>query len=227
VRTADRSTLVFIFRLCLACGSLVAAVSLGLESAKSRNRRLETRENLLSAAGLLQSLPRDYDAEAVHRLFENRVHAVVPPGGDTPPVYRVQKDGETDAWVLPLHGRGLWSDIFGFLALEKDLDTVRGAAFYGHRETPGLGAQISSRRFQEQFRGKKIRDADGVLRGIEVERGAGGNASSNDPQKVDGISGATWTGRAVTRIIADTLARYEPFFDRRKAGPRNPAGDAP
>jgi len=117
------------------------------------------------------------------------------------PVYRVRGDGgDADQVILPIYGAGLWSTMYGFLAVGNDGNTIRGLRFYEHAETPGLGDQVDKPEWRSQWVGKQIYGADGFSR-IAVIRGRVDPASDSAPYQVDGISGATLTGRGVTNLI--------------------------
>ncbi len=132
------------------------------------------------------------------------------------PIFIAQMDGHK-YYVIPLYGKGLWDDIWGYIALEEDANTVKGVKF-GHKgETPGLGAEITKKWFEKQFVGEKIFDKDGTFRGITVLKG------NKDPEnkdkedhEVDAISGATLTSNGVTRMIKERLQHYVPFFKKIK-----------
>ena len=106
-------------------------------------------------------------------------------------------NGNLDKVVLPIHGYGLWSTLYGFIALEADLNTVIGLGFYAHAETPGLGGEVDSDGFKDQWPGKKIFDDAGVLK-IHVAKGG----QAQDPMHdIDGLSGATLTTRGVDNLV--------------------------
>ncbi len=129
-------------------------------------------------------------------------------------VYRVPGDGSSPAVVLPVEGAGLWSTIRGFVALEPDLRTIRGVTFPEHAETPGLGGEIDEPRWREGWEGRLAFGDDGRPR-IQVVRGIAGPPGES-PYDVDGLSGATITGRAVTELVTFWLGEdgYGPFLDR-------------
>ncbi len=113
-------------------------------------------------------------------------------------IHLYREDGRLKRIILPVHGKGLWSTMYGFLALEPDGQTIQSLAFYEHGETPGLGAEIDNRRWKRKWVGKKAFDEDGQLRIEVVKEGMG----KGDPQyRVDGISGATITGRGVRNLV--------------------------
>lgn len=130
------------------------------------------------------------------------------------PIFIAKKDGKT-YYVIPLYGKGLWDDIWGYIALEEDMNTVKGVKF-GHKgETPGLGAEITKKWFEKEFVGEKIFDKDGTFKGITLLKG------NKDPEnkdkedhEIDAISGSTLTGNGVTEMIQERLRHYIPFFEK-------------
>lgn len=115
------------------------------------------------------------------------------------PVYLVREDGRIRQFILPVYGSGLWSTMYGYLALAPDARTIIGLRFYQHAETPGLGDQIERAEWLAKWPGKKVFDEDGRVR-IEVVRGQAG-AGDDAVYKVDGMSGATLTGRGVSKLL--------------------------
>ena len=115
-------------------------------------------------------------------------------------VYFIKKDGKVDQVVLPVNGKGLWSTLYGFAALDTDLNTVRGFTFYEHAETPGLGDKIDDPAWQKLWVGKKVYDEQGAV-DIRVIKGI---VDPNNPQaihQVDGLAGATLTANGVTHLM--------------------------
>ena len=110
---------------------------------------------------------------------------------------------------MPISGKGLWSSLFGYFALDADnYSTVKGITFYAHAETPGLGAEISKKWFQDNFVNKEIYEKNN-LKSISVAKG---KADENSKYEVDGISGATITSNGVTTLLSRDLRRYEPYL---------------
>lgn len=112
-------------------------------------------------------------------------------------VYTVENNGIVEKMVLPVHGYGLWSTLYGFLALEGDLQTVVGLGFYSHAETPGLGGEVDNPSWKALWNGKKLYDAEGDL-AIQVVKG---KAPADDMNSVDGLSGATLTSKGVSNLV--------------------------
>ncbi|MGD9903626.1 MAG: Na(+)-translocating NADH-quinone reductase subunit C [Vicinamibacterales bacterium] len=123
-------------------------------------------------------------------------------------------DGALDLVVLPIEGKGLWSTMYGFLALGPDLRTVRGLTFYQHGETPGLGGEIDNPRWKALWPGREAVDDQGRPV-IAVVRGAAGPPAT-DPHRVDGLSGATITSRGVGATVRFWLGPegFGPYADR-------------
>ena len=135
------------------------------------------------------------------------------------PVFVVTEGGKASVYAIPVYGQGLWSTLYGYLALEDDLDTVKGITFYKHGETAGLGAEIEQAWFQDNFVGKRIFDGS-ALRSIQVVKGKVADVFSNAADHtyaVDGISGASITGRGVTNLLQEKLAIYAPYITRVRA----------
>ncbi len=117
------------------------------------------------------------------------------------PVYLVQNGGRTEQVILPVYGLGLWSTMYGFVALDAaDLNTVRGLVFYEHGETPGLGGEVDNPNWRALWPGKKVYGADGAVR-LALVKGGVDPARSGSEHQVDGLSGATLTSRGVERMI--------------------------
>ncbi len=112
-------------------------------------------------------------------------------------VYEVMQDGQLETLVLPIRGYGLWSTLWGFLAVSPDGKTVKGITYYEHAETPGLGGEVDNPRWKSLWVGKKIFDNQGqvALRVIK------GSASTDSPHDIDGLSGATLTANGVDNMI--------------------------
>jgi len=131
-------------------------------------------------------------------------------------IYTIEKDGAVEKMILPVHGYGLWSTLYGFLALEGDLETVIGLGFYSHAETPGLGGEVDNPSWKAQWVGKKLYNSEGEL-SIRVIKGKAAPGSLHD---VDGLSGATLTGRGVSNLVNFWLGKdaFGPFLSAAKAG---------
>lgn len=128
------------------------------------------------------------------------------------PVYIFNVDGK-DIPVVPCYGAGLWGPIWGYLAFEGDMNTIEGAVFDHKGETPGLGAEIATDWFRNNFTGKKIYNAEGEFTSVKVVKGG---ASEDDINGVDAISGGTITSQALEKAIKTWLEAYVPYFETLK-----------
>ena len=119
-------------------------------------------------------------------------------------VYVVEDSaGQLEKIILPIHGYGLWSTLYGYIALESDGNTVAGLGFSEHGETPGLGGEVDNPRWKAHWPGKQVYPA-----------------SANAPWQVDGLAGATLTARGVTNLVQFWLGEngFEPFLNNLNAG---------
>jgi len=116
------------------------------------------------------------------------------------PIYFVRKNNKIDRIILPVYGKGLWSTLYGFIALESDIKTIAGITFYEQGETPGLGAEITNPRWQKLWKGKQAfnekRD-----RFITVIKGAISSNPLESIYQVNGIAGATLTSQGVNKLV--------------------------
>ena len=126
-------------------------------------------------------------------------------------VYQVRGEGDTmSSLILPIEGKGLWSTLYGFLAVSTtDHNTIQGITFYQHGETPGLGGEVDNPSWKALWRGRKIADESGAVQ-IQVIKGIAGRANAA-PYEVDGLSGATITSNGVTSLLHFWLADEQGF----------------
>lgn len=130
-------------------------------------------------------------------------------------VYEVRGEaGGVDLVVLPVEGLGLWGTLYGFVALEGDLRTIRGLTFYEHKETPGLGGEVDNPRWKALWPGRLAFDDD-LGPAIAVVKGLAGSVDEA-PYAVDGLSGATITSRGVTNLLRFWLGPdgFGPYLTR-------------
>jgi len=135
------------------------------------------------------------------------------------PVYLVNGDNGLEKIIFPIRGYGLWSTLYGFLALEADLQTVVGIGYYEHGETPGLGGEVDNPAWKALWPGKKLFSADGEL-ALGVIKGQVTPATPNADSKVDGLSGATLTTKGVDNMVKYWLGEggFGSFIENLKAG---------
>ena len=124
-------------------------------------------------------------------------------------VFEASVDGQTK-FIIPMNGLGLWGTIWGYIALDEDRSTVYGVYFSHASETPGLGGEIASLKFQDRFPGKVVADNGEVA--LKVLKY--GKADKSSPYEVDGVTGATITSTGVNSMINKVLSAYIPFLTK-------------
>jgi Na+-transporting NADH:ubiquinone oxidoreductase subunit C len=151
--------------------------------------------------------PRRFDQRAAARDPQQSIS--VPPDRDIAsiksranyaPVYLVGDGDSPELIILPVHGYGLWSTLYGLLALDSDGNTIKGITFYEQAETAGLGAEITNPRWQAQWVGKQVFDASGDVQ-FQLVKGGVDSASAAAQYEVDALSGATLTSNGVTNLM--------------------------
>lgn len=137
-------------------------------------------------------------------------------------IYMVVEEGRTEKIILPIYGRGLWSTMYGFIALDSDLKTIQGFTFYEHGETPGLGGEVDNPLWKAMWKGKHAFDNEWNVK-IEVIKGRVDRTSSKAIYQVDGLSGSTITTRGVNNLVRFWLGEdgYGPFLKKLREGVSN------
>jgi Na+-transporting NADH:ubiquinone oxidoreductase subunit C len=194
--------------------------SSGLKGYQLRNINLDRQKNLLRSAGLVDD--NDNRPEYIEKLYSENIKPLwVDPSGriveETDrgekdlPIYLYIKENTIEAYIVPIDAQGLWGKIYGYLAIDKDGSTISGFTVYKHSETPGLGGEIERSWFQRNFKGKKIVNREGKFVSISIARGAVKDVIQEDLRVnfVDGISGATLTGKFLSASMKDILKEYE------------------
>jgi Na+-transporting NADH:ubiquinone oxidoreductase subunit C len=215
-------SIIFAVALCLICSVLLTAASTGLKPFQQRNIAADRQRNILRAFKIIpedealgtDAIVRTYN-DTVKRVWVDGSGRIIPEGQHTAgdlPLYLYVKDAAIQAYVVPIQSRGLWGQINAYLAVEEDGTTVRGFTVFQHAETPGLGGEIETRWFRQQFEGKQITDRQGEFVSVRIAKGDVEEtvAPERRPNYVDGISGATLTGQFLSSGIADVLRTYEP-----------------
>jgi len=148
-----------------------------------------------------ESLTKDQDVAGIGRISHYA------------PVYLLKDGDQTKAVILPVHGYGLWSTMYGFLALEPDLNTVSGITFYAHGETPGLGGEIDNPDWQASWVGRQAFNGAGAA-SLEVVKGQVIEGNPNEIHQIDGLSGATLTSKGVSNTMQFWLGEngFGPFL---------------
>lgn len=135
-------------------------------------------------------------------------------------IYTLSENDELVRVVLPIHGYGLWSTLYGFISLEGDANTIEGLGFYAHAETPGLGGEVDNPRWKQQWVGKELYGEDTTEPQIRLVKGGVSSNASDREHKVDALSGATLTSRGVEQLVNYWLGErgYAPFLNKLREG---------
>lgn len=216
----------FAFILSVVCSLLITWAATGLKDRQQENMTLDKKMNLLRAAGLVDAGKKP-DRDTINALYAKRIEEVIVDSQgrimetgnpDSMHLYFVHAQGSPDnhdfnniaGYIVPIKTRGLWGKIQGYLAFENDGQTVSGFSVFSHSETPGLGGEIESAWFRKNFKGKKILNSQNKFVSIGIAKGKAEDLPKNEqPNYVDGISGATLTGRYLSEGIKNTLMKYE------------------
>lgn len=243
MRQTNAYVIGFAATVCVVCSLALSVISGLLKDQQERNRVLDRQKNILMAVGYSPDELGKKPAAEVEKLYADTFEEMVidPQGnpiegarpselsadeasGEAKAPKRLalfrQKDPsdpqKTLAYVYPVAGKGLWSTMYGYLAVKPDGNEIIGIAFYKHGETPGLGGEIEQAWFTNNFKGKRLYDG-AKLAGVEVVKGKVADKTMTAQQQqhaVDGISGATLTGNGVTKMMKAVPMRYEPFFKK-------------
>ena len=222
-------TLVFTSIVTIVLGFFLALAADGLRDLQDLNVENDMRKNILLSLGFKPGAETPWTSDDIQKLFEENIEALVLDASgqrtekdtkeiDTEknveflPIYLKKIGDDVGGYAIPIAGKGLWSTLFGYFAIEPDGRTVKGITFYKHGETPGLGGEVDKAWFQQNFIGKRFVDENDYLLGIHVIKGKVESDDQEAYHKVDGISGATMTGKGLEYFLKDDLVKYEPFF---------------
>lgn len=211
--------IVYSIVMVVVVATVLAVAALSLQSRQYANELNEKKQSILSSLG---AQDKNYD-EFIRAYVIDQTGATVE-GED---VFDLLKDlkGSFEAGkypvfeaadgrvVLPVTGTGLWGPVWGYVALEKDMNTVAGIIMDHKGETPGLGAEIATPKYQSKFVGKRIFEGDEFVSVVLRKGGA------KDPaHEVDAISGGTKTSDGVTAMLHSSLGHYLPLLRAKRAG---------
>lgn len=230
---SNQYTLIYAAVLSIITAVILAVTAEGLKPAQEANVALDTKSNILKAVrldyserGKIENAYDDnieemvlnasgeildgVDAKAVQ--LKNEINKA--PAERKLPLYVYGGDGGKKYYIVPVRGVGLWGPIWGYVSLEDDFNTVYGAYFDHKGETPGLGAEIAEKPFQEQFQGKKIM-SDGEFVSVNVVKETA-KIPYGDEYRVDAISGGTITSNGTDEMLKNCIAPYLTYFDKVK-----------
>lgn len=234
MRQSNLYIIIYSAILTIVCGGLLAFASQALKPRQDANIELERKSNILSTVMTLE------EGNDVTALYESRIRELVidfngnlvdkkavevnvgaeykkKPEDRLLPVYEfvsATDPNKVESAVIPVFGFGLWNTIAGYVALESDFNTIKGVSYSHIGETPGLGARIASSEIQDRYKGKQIFQAT-TLVSVVMQKGEGMDYS-NDPHKVDGMSGATLTAKGVNNMLKEYFGCYQKYLEKNK-----------
>jgi Na+-transporting NADH:ubiquinone oxidoreductase subunit C len=233
VRQSNLYIVLYAAAITIVCGGALAIASQSLKPLQDANIELERKKNILSTVMEVKkgdNIEQLYATRVKERVidFQGNVKTGLKastvviaeqykrkPEERLLPIYEFTNQADTtqiENIVMPVYGYGLWNNIWGFVALRSDLNTVQGVKFEHAGETPGLGARITSDEIQMRYKGKAVFEGDKV-RSVVMQKGEGFDYSS-EPHKVDGMSGATLTAKGVNNMLSDYLVCYKNYLKK-------------
>ncbi|MFC3812872.1 NADH:ubiquinone reductase (Na(+)-transporting) subunit C [Lacihabitans lacunae] len=231
---SNRYTFLYAIGISIVTAVILVLTSVMLKPKQDFNLALDTKSNILKSVKVESAIPKEIErmyGEQVEELVINsegeKIEGVKPsqivlknelakPLADRKlPLYIFTEKDNSKNYVIPLYGVGLWGPIWGFLALDSDLNTVKGAFFDHKGETPGLGAEIAEKSFQDQFIGKKIKDGSNNFISVNVVKKSA-KVDFGDEYRVDAISGGTITSEGTDKMLKKCVEPYLVYFNKIK-----------
>ena len=215
---------------------LLAGVSSLLSPKQQDNIRLDKKKQILASLNErnLDDAAAKYDELIEADYIVNAQGAVVAQEGgfevknedvnaDNLPLYVAKVNGATK-YIIPMTGNGLWGGIWGYIALNDDCNTIYGVYFSHASETPGLGAEIASDKFQNRF--TKDKDGNAIVKKVYDEAGKvalaveKGKGVAGADYHIDAVSGATITCNGLQVMLETKLAPYYNYLQSNVAAPK-------
>lgn len=223
----NKYTIIYASVMVVVVAVMLAIAATQLKPFQDANILIEKKQNILKSVNIVADSKQANDlfANTIKELFivnskgervegdafkvDLKVEHSKPVDKRQLPVYVADIGEKGKVYIIPLRGAGLWGPIWGYIALKSDMKTVYGANFDHQGETPGLGAEISTEKFQKPFIGKTIFDQSGLFTSIIVAK----IGEKADPaHSVDAISGGTITSKGLQKMLYDDLSTYQEFF---------------
>ena len=217
--------------LVLAAAAILSIASISLKDKQNENIEIERQQNILLALGVettttdvLTKFPQYVKQSLVVKadgsIVSGKTAAEIdlkkenkkPVKERELPLYIAEKNGERFE-VIPVWGNGMWGPIWGNVALESDKNTIHGVNFDHEGETPGLGSQIATKIFMNQFKNKKLFDTSNRFVSISIKKQG---TYKIDHYTVDAISGGTITSRALETMLKNSLEPYQNYLSQQK-----------
>jgi len=227
---SNRYTLIYSAILVIIVAVALTIVAVKLKPAQTNNIRVEKMQNILKSVNM------ESDTKNAEKLYNKYITEsfVITSTGELKtdikafdvdlnlelkkrneqrnlPVFVYTSDEGNRNYIIPVRGKGLWGPIWGYISFNNDFNTISGTMFDHKGETPGLGAEISTTVFQEQFIGKTIFDEQMNFVSVKVVKGG---AAPDDKHGVDAVSGGTITSQGLEKMIFDGLSPYITYFNQ-------------
>lgn len=231
------NTYIILYTLALTvfCGVVLSLTAMGLRPFQDANKEQERKMNIVGTVVKTEGMEKadivktydeiiegfvvDFNGKVVEGMQPGAV--LIPKEYKKPlkervfPVYTAKSKSDpskVEFYIFPLYGFGLWNNISGYVSVKSDLNTINGINFGHVGETPGLGARITDDpAITERYKGKTLFDDKGELQSVVMQKGEGNNYD-DAPHKVDGMSGATLTGKGVNNMLMDYFTAYQNYI---------------
>ena len=187
-------TIFYAILLGLACAAIPTGWSIVTKPLYDANKKLDEDKNVLEVLGT--SYDKSMPAKELVAYFDANVEKKTINEGKPEQLTLYYMKAKAEAVAVNFIGAGLWGKVYGYIALEPDLRTIKAFTIYRHEETPGLGGEIEKPWFKDLFKGKTFITADGTP--FIIRRPGAGTTAANE---IDGISGATLTGNKLNTIF--------------------------
>ena len=214
----------FMAGITIVLGFMLSFAAASLKDKQDFNIEIDIKKNILSSLNIPDDQSEKLTQSDIQKLYDEEITTLnidengMKADDGALSVYIAMDGVKPTGYSIPISGKGLWSTIYGYIALEPDGKTVKGITFYKHGETPGLGGELEKEWFTSNYKGKQIYNDEGELVSIEIVKGQVNQNNLNAIHQVDGISGSTLTTKGMNRFIANDLITYKPFLERVKAG---------
>ena len=231
-RNGNIYTFIYAAIMVILVAAILASVAMALKPLQTKNIEIEKKQDILAsvniestatdAANLYEEkIRKQYVVNSKGEIIEGvdafnidlKKERAKPQDGQLLPVFECETETGLK-YILPLRGAGLWGPIWGYISIDSDMNTIYGATFDHQGETPGLGAEISTKSFQNAFKGKKLFDQSGGLISVTIKKSG---QSAPEEHSVDGISGGTITSKGLEKMLLDDLNSYREFLISKKS----------
>ncbi|WP_372947960.1 NADH:ubiquinone reductase (Na(+)-transporting) subunit C [Mariniphaga sp.] len=231
-RNSNTYTFIYAAAMVILVAAVLATAAMALRPRQDKNVEIEKMQNILASVNIESTFETagEIYADKIRNQYVINSKGEIVEGEDAfeidlkrekakpveerlLPVFECETESGLK-YIFPMRGAGLWGPIWGFVSLDDDMNTIYGANFDHQSETPGLGAEINTDWFQEEFKGKQIFDNSGNLISITVTKPG---QEAQEEHSVDGISGGTITSKGLEQMLLEDFNSYEEFLMKKKS----------